>query len=95
MVTIPEYLTALIEGLGEAGALSIILIVLMLAAILESFRQPALILVTLPLALIGAFWALALAGESISLFVIMITLQQTTGGHFTPLFFLFAASLFR
>ena len=31
---------------------------------------------------------------SISLFVIMITLQQTSGGHFTPLFFLFAASLF-
>jgi signal transduction histidine kinase len=31
---------------------------------------------------------------SISLFVVMITLQQTSGGHFTPLFFLFAASLF-
>lgn len=31
---------------------------------------------------------------SISLFVILITLQQTSGGHFTPLFFLFAASLF-
>lgn len=31
---------------------------------------------------------------AISLFVVMITLQQTSGGHFTPLFFLFAASLF-
>lgn len=31
---------------------------------------------------------------AISIFVIMITLQQTSGGHFTPLFFLFAASLF-
>jgi hypothetical protein len=31
---------------------------------------------------------------AISLFVILITLQQTSGGHFTPLFFLFAASLF-
>jgi len=42
-----------------------------LAAILESFRQPALILVTIPLALIGTTWALALAGESFTIFVIM------------------------
>ena len=34
------------------------------------------------------------SASAISLFVIMITLQQKTGGHFTPLFFLFAASLF-
>ena len=57
--------------LGEAGITSIILVILTLAAILESFRQPALILVTVPLALIGTFWALALGGESISIFVIM------------------------
>lgn len=31
---------------------------------------------------------------AISLFVIMTALQQNEGGHFTPLFFLFAASLF-
>lgn len=31
---------------------------------------------------------------AISLFVIMTALQETEGGHFTPLFFLFAASLF-
>jgi len=59
------------QGLGEAGIVAVILVVLTLAAIMESFRQPALILVTLPLALIGATWALALAGESFSLFVIM------------------------
>jgi len=57
--------------LGEAMLTSIILVVLTLAAILESFRQPTLILVTVPLALIGTFWALALGGESISIFVIM------------------------
>jgi signal transduction histidine kinase len=34
------------------------------------------------------------SAATISLFVILITLQQDTGGHFTPLFFLFAASLF-
>jgi HAE1 family hydrophobic/amphiphilic exporter-1 len=57
--------------LVEAGLISIVLVALTLAAILESFRQPTLILVTVPLALIGAFWALAAAGESISIFVIM------------------------
>lgn len=57
--------------LGEAGITSIILVILTLAAILESFRQPALILITVPLALIGTFWALAIGGESISIFVIM------------------------
>jgi signal transduction histidine kinase len=34
------------------------------------------------------------SASAISLAVVMITLQQTSGGHFTPLFFLFAASLF-
>jgi HAE1 family hydrophobic/amphiphilic exporter-1 len=57
--------------LGEAGIISFVLVILTLAAILESFRQPVLILVTVPLALIGTFWALAIGGESISVFVMM------------------------
>ncbi len=56
---------------GEAGLIAVILVILTLAAILESFKQPWLILVTVPLALIGVIWALALAGESISMFVLM------------------------
>ena len=56
---------------GEAALTAVILVVLTLAAILESFRQPWLILVTLPLALIGVLWALALTGQSISMFVLM------------------------
>jgi HAE1 family hydrophobic/amphiphilic exporter-1 len=56
---------------GEAGLIAVILVVLTLAAILESFKQPWLILVTLPLALIGVMWALALTGESLSMFVLM------------------------
>ena len=56
---------------GEAGLVAIVLVILMLAAILESFKQPWFILVTLPLALIGVFWALAIAGESLSMFVLM------------------------
>ena len=43
----------------------------MLAAILESFKQPVLILVTLPLALIGVVYALYLGGYSMGIFVMM------------------------
>ncbi len=59
------------RGLLEALVLSLVLVFLTLAAILESFRQPVLILVTVPLALIGVVWSLALAGGSFSIFVIM------------------------
>ena len=45
-----------------------------------------------------SYWVIAntlLSAGAISLFVIMTAVQQTSGGgHFTPLFFLFAASLF-
>jgi len=56
---------------AEAGIVAIILVILTLAAILESLKQPWLILVTLLLALIGVFWALALTGENLSMFVLM------------------------
>ena len=56
---------------GEAGIIAVVLVILTLSAILESFKQPWLILVTLPLGLIGVMWALALTGESISMFVLM------------------------
>ncbi|MBT3294621.1 MAG: efflux RND transporter permease subunit [Verrucomicrobia bacterium] len=56
---------------GEAGLIGIILVILALAAILESFRQPALILVTLPLGLIGMLWALGLTGKSMDVFSMM------------------------
>lgn len=59
------------DGLSEAGVLSIVLVILTLAALLESFRQTGIILVTIPLALIGTVWALALTGENFSIFVIM------------------------
>jgi len=58
-------------GFVEAGIIAIVLVVLTLAAILESFKQPALILVTIPLALIGVFWALTITGASLGIFVIM------------------------
>ncbi|MBN2313215.1 MAG: efflux RND transporter permease subunit [Sedimentisphaerales bacterium] len=59
------------SAFSEAGLIAVILVILTLAAILESFKQPWLILVTLPLALIGVLWALAVTGESLSIFVLM------------------------
>jgi len=56
---------------AEAGIVAVILVILTLAAILESFKQPWFILVTLPLALIGVFWALTLTGKSLSMPVLM------------------------
>ncbi|MGA1825746.1 MAG: efflux RND transporter permease subunit, partial [bacterium] len=58
-------------NLAEAGMIAIILVMLSLAAIMESYKQPILILVTLPLAVIGMLWALAIAGKSIEIFVLM------------------------
>lgn len=56
---------------GEAGLMAIVLVVLTLAAIMESFKQPVLILATIPLSLVGVLWALALAGMSLEIFVLM------------------------
>ncbi|MBN2133307.1 MAG: efflux RND transporter permease subunit, partial [Sedimentisphaerales bacterium] len=56
---------------GEAMLTAVVLVILTLAAILESFKQPWLILVTLPLALIGVLWALAIGGQSLDTFVIL------------------------
>jgi len=56
---------------AEVMLIALMLTYLMLAAILESFSQPVLILVTVPLALIGMLWALYLSGESISIFVLL------------------------
>ena len=63
-------------GLAEAGVISIVLVVLMLAAILESFKQPAIILVTVPLALIGTIWGLFLTGNSLGIFEIMAVVMM-------------------
>jgi len=66
-----EIMSEAMEALGEAGLIAMILVVLTLAAILESFKQPVLILVTIPLALIGTFWALGIAGLSLGIFEVM------------------------
>jgi HAE1 family hydrophobic/amphiphilic exporter-1 len=56
---------------AEAGILSILLTYLTLSAIMESFKWSALILTTVPMAVVGVLWALALTGTSISIFVLL------------------------
>lgn len=59
------------ESFAEAGLTAIIITYLVLAAILESFMQPVLIMITLPFGLIGMLWSLYVTGESMSMFVIL------------------------
>ncbi|HOQ32966.1 MAG TPA: efflux RND transporter permease subunit [Candidatus Hydrogenedens sp.] len=59
------------QEFARAGIIAIVLIILVLAAILESFKQPFFILVTLPLGLIGVVLSLYLTGYSISMFVLL------------------------
>ncbi|TNF28134.1 MAG: efflux RND transporter permease subunit [Deltaproteobacteria bacterium] len=56
---------------GQAILIALILIYLVLAAILESFVTPLLILLTVPLAFIGILLGLVVAGEAISIFVML------------------------
>lgn len=66
-----ELMSEGIRDFLEAGILAIILTYLVLAAILESWLRPIIILITIPLALVGVLWALALAGEVINMFVLL------------------------
>lgn len=66
-----EIMLEAMAAFGEAGLIGIVLVILALSAILESFRQPGLILVTLPLGLIGMLWALGLAGANLDVFSMM------------------------
>lgn len=66
-----EYMSEAQGAMSEAALIAVVLVVLTLSAILESFRQPVAILVTLPLALIGMLWALYLTGNSLSMFALM------------------------
>ncbi len=62
------------EGQGqmkEAMLIAVVLVFLSLGAILESFRQPVMIFISLPLALIGVMWSLYITGLSMDIFVIM------------------------
>jgi len=57
--------------MAKAFAIAILLTYMLLAAILESFTKPFIILMTLPLALIGVFWSLYLFGQTFSMISMM------------------------
>ncbi|MEM9327157.1 MAG: efflux RND transporter permease subunit, partial [Bacteroidota bacterium] len=62
------------EGLTSmigAFVISIFLVYLILAALYNSFYYPLVVLFSIPLAVIGAFLALALTGQALSVFSIM------------------------
>ncbi len=58
-------------GFAEAGLTAMVLTYLLLAAILESFSKPIIILATIPLGLAGVLWGLYLGGESMSMFAML------------------------
>ena len=60
-----------VAGFGEAMLLAVAMTFLALAAILESWRRPLLVLATVPMALVGVLWALQLAGLAVSIFVLL------------------------
>ena len=51
-----------LEQMTRGVALSLLIVLLLMAALFESFTQPLAILITLPLAFSGAFWSLWLFG---------------------------------
>lgn len=60
-----------IKDFIEVGLIAFILTYLLLAAILNSFTRPVIILLTIPPGLAGCIWTLYLAGESISMMVLL------------------------
>jgi len=67
----PEIMKEAQLEFARAGIIAVVLIILTLAALLESFKQPLFILITLPLGLIGVIWSLYLTGYSLSMFVLL------------------------
>lgn len=57
--------------MGKAFMIAILLTFMLLAAILESFTKPILILLTMPLAMIGVLLSLYLTGQNIGMIVMM------------------------
>ncbi|MBU4486878.1 MAG: efflux RND transporter permease subunit [Candidatus Delongbacteria bacterium] len=56
---------------GKAALIAILLTFLLIAGILESYRQSFLIMISLPLSLIGVIWSLIISGIAMNLFAMM------------------------
>lgn len=81
-VTIPEgcsidtgFMTKIQKEMGaefaKSALIAIILTFLLIAGILESYRQSFLIMITVPLALLGVIWSLKITGIAMNLFAMM------------------------
>jgi HAE1 family hydrophobic/amphiphilic exporter-1 len=68
---INEMMGEAIADFGEAILLAVFLTVLTLAASLESWSRPMLVLLTLPMGLIGVIASLALSGRAITILVLL------------------------
>jgi HAE1 family hydrophobic/amphiphilic exporter-1 len=66
-----EMMDEALADFSEAILLACFLTLLTLAAILESWSRPALVLLTLPMALIGVIWALVLTNAPITILVLL------------------------
>ncbi len=66
-----EMMNEVILDMGFAFIIALVLTYMLLAAILESFTQPLMILATIPMALIGVFLALYFSGLAISVFAML------------------------
>jgi HAE1 family hydrophobic/amphiphilic exporter-1 len=61
--------------MGKAFLIAILLTYMLLAAVLESFTKPILILMTLPMALIGVFWSLYLFNQTFNMVSMMAVIM--------------------
>ena len=66
-----DNLTETQEAFGIAVATAFVLIYLILAALYESILEPIIIMVTMPLSFSGAFFALGIVGQPLSMFSLM------------------------
>ena len=60
---------------GEAFITATLLLYFLIAAVMESWRQPLIILTTLPMALIGLFWMLFFVSETMSIMGLLGTMM--------------------
>jgi HAE1 family hydrophobic/amphiphilic exporter-1 len=70
-----EMLADTVDDMLKTFLLAILLTYMLLAAILESFTQPLLIMATVPLGLIGVVLSLLVTGQALNIFSMMATIM--------------------
>lgn len=70
-----QMMTDTLNDMIKTFLLAVLLTYMLLAAILESFAQPLLIMATVPLALIGVLLSLLLTGQALNIFSMMATIM--------------------